>query len=112
MECNHIVIREIVCFDCVRLDLYRPYFCISHLTDVKKMSAQNRNIVIANIPYILSIIQWTDLTGLEPTRNAVEMESVLNENMSVYLFNLEGLIRLLTLHWPHATVHSSVVALP
>jgi len=99
MECNHIGIREIVCFDCVWLEFYRPYFCISHLTEVKEeMSAQNRDIVIAYIPYILSIIQWTDLTGLEPTRNAVEMESVLNENMSVYLFNMEGLIRLLTLH--------------
>jgi hypothetical protein len=57
----------------------------------------------------VTVVQWADLAGLQPSRYAVEVESVLGK-VSVTARCLKAAI--LTLQIPQATVHSSVVEEP
>jgi hypothetical protein len=70
--------------------------------------------IAAALPTILlelpvSVVERADLASLEPSRNAVEVECVLQRRVSRAAAGL-GMPQLRTLQIPQATVHSSLVA--
>lgn len=63
--------------------------------------------VLLKLP--IAIIEWTDGSCLQPSRNTVEVKCVLGEQSATRARRFWGQC-CLTLHIPHATVHSSLVA--
>ncbi len=67
---------------------------------------QGLTTVLLELP--VSVVEWAYLTSLQPTRAAVEVESMLEMEVSRVI--IAGRNERLTLQIPHATVHSSLVA--
>ncbi len=74
------------------------------------------NIFVPNVvstaiflEFPITIVEWADLTSLQPSRDTMKMECVLERVIS-FLAQTHSFRR--TLHIPQATVHSSLVAEP
>lgn len=88
--------------------MYRTKGCTAVVLSIPGKSTNSLPTVLLELP--ISIVQWADLTGLQPSRYTMEVESMLREeDMLVFGNSKADMDKGLTLQIPHATVHSSVV---
>ena len=64
----------------------------------------------ALLEFPLSVVQRTHIPRLEPPRNAVEVESMLQDTVDNLNHRFTKLTKVRTLQMPQAAVHSSLVA--